>query len=75
MPPVQKVTPKVAVKDLLPIGSVVSLVSGGRTLPGYEVVDKDDRFVMFRASLQIAPMTDFVLVPYEQLEMVGLPRV
>jgi hypothetical protein len=75
MPPVQKVTPKVAEKDLLPIGSVVSLVSGGRTLPGYEVVDKDSRFVKFRASLQIAPMTDYVLVPYEQLEMVGLPRV
>lgn len=72
--PVAKAAPKAAEKDLLPIGAVVSLVSGGRTMPGYEVVDKDARFVKFRANLQLAPQTDFVLVPYELLEMVGLPR-
>lgn len=73
---VPKSAPKAdVVEDLLPIGTITSLVSGGRTLEGYEVVAKDARFVKFRASLQIAPMTDYVLVPYERLEMVGLPRV
>ena len=72
---VPKSAPKADVKeDLLPIGTIVSLVSGGRTLEGYEVVAKDEHFIKFRANLQIAPMTDYVLVPYEKLEMVGLAR-
>jgi hypothetical protein len=74
MPPAQKAAPKAAVKDLLPVGKFVNLVSGGRTLSGYEVMDKDDKFVMFRASALNAPQTEFVLVPYEKLEMVGFGR-
>ena len=74
MPPAQKAAPKAAVKDLLPIGAVVSIVSGGRTLPGYEVLDKDDRFVKFSANTQVAPQTEVVLIPYEKFEILGLPR-
>lgn len=73
MPPAQKTTAK-AEKDLLPVGAVVSIVSGGRTLTGYTVLDKDDKFVKFSASMQNAPQTEVVLVPYEKLEMVGMPR-
>lgn len=75
MPPTQKAAPKAAVKDLLPVGSVVSIVSGGRTLPGYEVLDKDDRFIKFSANTQVAPQTEIVLIPYEKLEIVGMSRV
>ncbi len=73
---VAKSAPKADVKeDLLPIGTITSLVSGGRTLEGYEVVAKDEKFIKFRANLQIAPMTEYVLVPYAKLEMVGVKRV
>lgn len=58
---------------LLKIGTLVHLVSGGRTLENYEVLDMDDRFVKLRANLQIAPMTEVVLVPYEKIEILGLP--
>ncbi len=74
MPPAQKAAPKAAEKDLLPIGSIVSIVTGGRTLAGYEVLDKDDRFVKFSANPQVAPQTEVVLVPYGQIEILGLPR-
>lgn len=75
MPPAQKAAPKAAVvNDLLPVGKVVSIVSGGRTLSGYKVLDKDDKFVLFQASTLNAPQTEYVLVPYEKLEMVGFGR-
>lgn len=70
MPPAQKS----ATKDLLPIGSVVSIVSGGRTLHGYTVLDKDSKFILFTADPHVAPQTETVLIPYEKLEIVGLPR-
>lgn len=62
------------VKDLLPIGKIVSIVSGGRTLEGYEVLDKDDKFVLFRGNVQVAPQKEFVLIPYGKIEAIGLER-
>lgn len=73
--PAPKSAPKAdLVKDLLPVGKIVSLLQGGRTLEGYEVLDKDDRFVLFRGSLQVAPQKEFVLIPYEKIEAIGLDR-
>ena len=67
--------PKLAEQPgLLKIGMFVNIVSGGRTLENYEVLDMDDRFVKFRANIQVAPMTEVVLVPYEKIEILGLPR-
>lgn len=61
-------------KDLLPVGKIVSLVSGGRTFDNYEVLDKDEKFILFRASVLNAPQKEFVLIPYEKIEAIGLNR-
>jgi hypothetical protein len=58
---------------LLQIGMLVHLVSGGRTLENYEVLDMDDRFVKFRANAQVAPQTEVILIPFEKIEVMGLP--
>jgi len=57
---------------LLKVGDIVNLVSGGRTLPSYEVLDMDDRYVKFRGSMLVAPQTELVLIPHEQIEAIGL---
>lgn len=74
MPPVQKKPVTEEVKDLLAIGKIVNLVSGGRTLESYEVLDKDDRFVKFRGNVQVAPQKEIVLIPYEKIEAIGFDR-
>jgi len=51
---------------------LVHLVSGGRTLQNYEVLDWDDKFIKFRGSEQIAPQTQIVLIPQGQIEAIGL---
>ncbi len=57
---------------LLKIGALVNLVSGGRTLENYEVLDMDESFVKFRGNAQIAPQTEIVLVPIAKIEALGL---
>lgn len=57
---------------LLQIGAIVNIEKGGRTLPGYEVLDFDDRFVKFRGSVSISPQTEIVLIPFEKIEAIGL---
>lgn len=58
--------------QLLKLGDIVSIVSGGRTLPSYEVLDFDDKFVKFRGSVHVAPQTEIVLIPWQQIEAIGL---
>jgi hypothetical protein len=75
MPPRQKIShvPDVAPQDgLLKIGALVNLVSGGRTLTDYEVLDFDSNFVKFRGNIQVAPQTEIVLIPWAQIEALGL---
>lgn len=78
MPPRQKNdtpshAPAVAPQaGLLKIGALVNIVAGGRTLPNYEVLDFDEHFIKFRGSLQVAPQTEIVLIPWAQVEALGL---
>ncbi len=58
---------------LLQLGMLVHIVTGGRTLQDYEVLDMDDRFVKLRANAQVAPQTEVILIPYEKIEVLGLP--
>lgn len=59
-------------KAFLREGQIVNLVSGGRTLTGYEVLGIDDRFIKFRGNMTIAPQTEIVLIPWHQVEAIGL---
>lgn len=61
-------------KDLLPVGKIVSIVSGGRTLQNYEVLEKDEKFVLFLGNPLNAPQTEYVLIPYEKIEAIGFGR-
>lgn len=77
MPPAKKTsishTPEIAPSaKLLQIGAIVNLEKGGRTLTGYEVLDYDDTFVKFRASVLNSPQTEVVLIPFEKIEAIGL---
>jgi len=53
-------------------GQIVNLVTGGRTLTGYEVLGLDDRFIKFRGNMTVAPQTEIVLIPWHQVEAIGL---
>lgn len=78
MPPTQKklaepVKPVEPTKEpFIKKGDLVNLVSGGRTLPNYEVLDWDAEFYKFRGSIHVAPQTEIVLIPRCQIEAMGL---
>lgn len=74
MPPVQKkpVSASSENNSFLSIGDIVNIVNGGRTLQNYEVLGLDDRFIKFRADMSVAPQTEVVLIPYAQIEAIGL---
>lgn len=57
---------------LLQVGQLVNIVNGGRTLQNYEVLAMDERFIKFRADMSVAPQTEVVLIPYAQIEALGL---
>lgn len=69
-PPVAEVAN--AVNSFLKPGDLVNIVNGGRTLQNYEVLGMDDRFIKFRADMSVAPQTEMVLIPYAQIEAIGL---
>lgn len=75
MPPAQKKPVIEETFSLLSVGDIVNLVNGGRTLQNYEVLDMDDRFIKFRADMSVAPQTEVVLIPYAQIEAIGLVGV
>lgn len=60
------------IKGLLRVGQLCNIVNGGRTLQNYEVLAMDDRFIKFRADMSVAPQTEMVLIPYVQIEAIGL---
>lgn len=53
-------------------GMLVNVVSGGRTLTGYEVLGADGHFIKFRGSIHVAPQTEIVLIPFSKIEAIGL---
>lgn len=59
-------------EGLLKKGALVNLVAGGRTLTDYEVLDFDENFVKFRGSINVAPQTELVLIPWQKIEALGL---
>jgi hypothetical protein len=68
MPP----KPKIAEQPgLLKIGSLVNLDRGGRTLQNLEVLDFDDRFIKLKWDAHVSPMTEVVLVPWDEC-VIGL---
>lgn len=69
MPPKAKIAEQ---PGLLKLGAIVNLVSGGRTLTDYEVVDFDEHFIKFRGSILNAPQTELVLIPWGKIEALGL---
>ena len=76
MPPTKR-TPieeptAVASASFLKVGDIVNIISHGRTLQAYEVLGMDDRFIKFRADMSVAPQTEVVLLPYAQIEAIGL---
>lgn len=67
------VPPKDAqIKSFINEGDLVNVVSNGRTHQNYEVLGLDDRFIKFRADMSVAPQTEVVLIPYAQIEAIGL---
>ena len=78
MPPRQRIEDKSPVESggpsvsLLQVGQLVNIVNGGRTLQNYEVLAMDERFIKFRADMSVAPQTEVVLIPYAQIEALGL---
>lgn len=70
MPPAQKKTE--APEGFLRKGQLVHLVLNGRTLQYREVLDFDDRFLKIRSDIQVAPQTEIVLIPWSQVEALGL---
>lgn len=53
-------------------GMIVNVVTGGRTLTGYEVLGMDANFIKFRGNMQVAPQTEIVLIPFARLEAIGI---
>jgi len=74
MPPAKRTTPE-SKKSFLEVGMLVNIVSGGRTLPSYEILDFDDVYVKFRGNMTVAPQTEVVLIPHAQIEAIGLVGV
>jgi len=54
------------------VGMIVNVVTGGRTLTGYEVLGVDKDFIKFRGNMQVAPQTEIVLIPFARVEAIGI---
>lgn len=70
MPPIQKKmeTPE----GFLRKGQLVHLGLNGRTLQNREVLGWDDRFLKIRSDVSVSPQTEIVLLPWAQIEAIGL---
>lgn len=71
MPPAKRSEPT-NTDGLLRKGQLVHLILNGRTLQFREVLDWDDRFLKIRSDIQVAPQTEIVLIPWGQIEALGL---
>lgn len=79
MPPIKRAAEAATVSAPVPApaqflekGMLVNIVLGGRTLTGYEVLGADGHFIKFRANINVAPQTEIVLIPFVQIEAIGL---
>lgn len=70
MPPIQKKTE--APEGFLRKGQLVHLGLNGRTLQNREILDWDDKFLKIRSDISVAPQTEIVLLPWAQIEAIGL---
>lgn len=61
-----------APKPFLRIGQLVHLSMNGRTLQYREILDWDERFLKIRSDLSVSPQTEIVLLPWAQIEAIGL---
>lgn len=76
MPPAKRVTEESALpQTFLQSGQLVNITCSGRTLFNYEVLGWDANFIKFRADLTVSPQTEVVLIPYGQIEAIGLVGV
>jgi len=71
MPPAKR-TETTNTDGLLRKGQLVHLILNGRTLQYREVLDWDDRFLKIRSDMSVAPQTEIVLIPWGQIEALGL---
>lgn len=73
MPPAKRVTEESTLpQSFLQVGQVTNVTVNGRTLFGYEILGWDANFVKFRGDLTVSPQTEVVLIPYGQIEAIGL---
>jgi hypothetical protein len=76
MPPAKRVTEESSLpQSYLQAGQLVNLTAGGRTLFNYEILGWDANFIKFRGDLTVSPQTEVVLIPYGQIEAIGLVGV
>lgn len=59
----------------LQVGQLVNVTASGRTLFNYEILGWDTNFIKFRADVTVSPQTEVVLIPYAQVEAIGLVGV
>ena len=74
MPPAKRTETKTEPEGLgfLREGMIVNVVTGGRTLTGYEVLGLDANFIKFRGNIQVARQTEIVLIPFARVEAIGV---
>jgi len=76
MPPAKRATEESTLpQSFLQVGQLANLTAGGRTLFNYEILGWDANFIKFRADLTVSPQTEVVLIPYGQIEAIGLVGV
>ncbi len=71
MPPAKR-TETSTTDGFLQKGQLVHLVLNGRTLQYREILDWDDKFLKIRSDMSVAPQTEIVLIPWPQIEALGL---
>lgn len=64
--------PPAAGYSFLRIGQLVHLVSSGRTFQYREILDMDQHFLKIRSDVSVAPQTEIVLIPWSQIEAIGI---
>jgi hypothetical protein len=50
----------------------VNIVLSGRTIQYREILGWDEHFLKIRSDVTIAPQTEIVLIPFGQIEAIGL---
>lgn len=53
-------------------GQIVHIILGGRTIQYREILGWDDHFLKIRSDVSVAPQTEIILIPFAQIEAIGL---